>query len=196
MPNSSSLIIAEVEEMNDRFLVAVKELDALLIHNWIMDPDRRPHLKSEHIQSALFDLAGLKEPTVVEAERFRDQAVHVILDKCKPDLECLDAELKATPLILAALCGREDITKLLIDAGANLQAKDGIHERTALSWAARNDFIKTSALLLTALDERKDRKSIQSKDKYGHTAVDLAKQKGHEHIAQLIESQSTRPNAS
>jgi ankyrin repeat protein len=182
--------------MNDRFLVAVKELDALLIHNWITDPGRRPHLKSEHIQSALFDLAGLKEPTKVGAERFRDQAVYVILDECKPDIECLDAELKATPLILAALCGRENITKLLIDAGANLQAKDGIFERTALSWAARNDFIKTFELLLTALDERKDRKTIQSKDRYGHTAFDLAKQKGHERIARLIGPRSTRPNAS
>jgi ankyrin repeat protein len=186
--------------MNDRFLEAVKALDALLIHNWIMDPDRRPHLKPEYIQSALFDLAGLKEPTEerfqVEAESFRDQAVCVILDECNPDLECLDAELKATPLILAALCGREDITKLLIDAGANLQAKDGIFKRTALSWAARNDFIETAELLLTALDEWKDGKTIQSKDINGHTALDLANQNGHKYMARLIRSRSTRPNAS
>jgi ankyrin repeat protein len=108
----------------------------------------------------------------------------------------LDDELKATPLILAALCGREDITKLLIDAGANLQAKDGIFKRTALSWAARNDFIETAELLLTALDEWKDGKTIQSKDINGHTALDLANQNGHKYMARLIRSRSTRPNAS
>jgi hypothetical protein len=197
---SSALTIAEVGEMNDRFLEAVKALDALLIHNWIMDPDRRPHLKREHIQSALFDLAGLKEPTEerfqAEAERFRDKAFCAILDECNPDLECLDDELKVTPLILAALCGREDITKLLIDAGASLQAKDGIFERTPLSWAARNDFIEAAEILLTALDEMHDRKTIQSKDIYGHTAFDLATQKGHRYMARLIRSRSTRSNAS
>ncbi|KAL5313190.1 hypothetical protein ACEPPN_018923 [Leptodophora sp. 'Broadleaf-Isolate-01'] len=199
-PTSSPFTIAEVEEMNDRFLEAVKALDALLIHNWIMDRDRRAHLKPELIQSALLDLAGLKEPTEerfqVEAGRFRDHAVCVILDECNSNLECLDDVLEATPLILAALCGREDITKLLIDAGGSLQARDGIYGRTPLSWAAKNNFIGTAEILLTALDNRQDQQTIQSKDIDGHTAFDLANRNGHKDMARLIGSRSTRSNAS
>jgi ankyrin repeat protein len=79
----------------------------------------------------------------------------------------------ATPLMLAAFCGREAITKLLVNKGASLQAKDEIHERTALSWAARNNSLKTADILLKALEENGDRQTIQSKDKDGQPQLIL-----------------------
>ncbi len=188
----------DILKLNRRFSKAVEELDTVLIHNWIVEPTRRLHLSPENVQSALLALASLREPKkrsyrAAEAQ-FRDQAVSAILKKCctGQDLECTDVEFKATPLILAAACGRKSITKLLISKKASPAARDGRLGRTALSWAARNNFLGTACVLLEALEGNDDRQTIHLKDNDGHTALDHARQKRHDDMVELLERYEAR----
>jgi hypothetical protein len=181
-----------IQKLNSRFTKAVEELDTVLIHNWIVEPTRRLHLSPENVQSALLTLASLREPKkgsyrAAEAQ-FRDQAVSAILKECctGQDLECTDVEFKATPLILAAACGRKSITELLISKKASLAARDGRFGRTALSWAARNNFLGTAGVLLEALEGNDDRQTIHLKDNDGRTALDYASMNGHDDMAELL----------
>ncbi|MCJ1406857.1 hypothetical protein MMC19_000927, partial [Ptychographa xylographoides] len=186
-PSSSQNYVSPAfrSSLNDQFLQAVKRLDTPIIYNWINDPNRRPWLKSEHVQSALLGLAGLHTG---QDPRFRTLAVSVILDKCAPDLECTDAAYKATPLILAASGGRTEIVALLIEKEARLQATDGNFGRTALTWAARNNALGTAKVLLEALAGTHDRKIIHARDKDGLTALDLASQRNHQRMGNLLVS--------
>lgn len=156
--NDVSPASVNVRELNARFSKAVRELDTLLIHNWIKDPIRRPNLNADHIQSALLALASKKK---AKKENFRVEAVSAILEECDIDLECVDGVQKATPLIFAASCGREDIVKLLIDKGANLYAKDAKSGKTALSWAADYNFVGTTNILLKALEKTQERQEME-----------------------------------
>jgi hypothetical protein len=181
---------AEVKELNKAFLKAVGELDTLLIHKWVKDLSGRPILNAEHVQSALLALASMREPKKArfkrEAEDFRVLAVSVILDHGVTNLECTDDVYEMTPLIFAACCGREAIVKLLIEKGASLQAKDGKLGRTALSWAARNNFPTTAQILFNALAERQDQQTGQFEDIDGWTALDLARQNGYRRVVELL----------
>jgi ankyrin repeat protein len=181
----------KVKKLNERFSKAVKELDTPLIYNWIKDPNRRPNLNAELIRSALFDLASVKK---TKHPQLRDEAVSVILDECGVDIEYMDDVYKATPLILAASFGHEAITKLLIDKGAKLQARDGICERTALSWAAKNNNIGTAKILLGALHGNLGRQILESKDVDGCTACALADKRGHKEMAELLKSHEASLN--
>src|ERR1700712_5153657 len=78
LASQNSISPAAIKEMNDRFLNAVKELDTVLIHNWIKDPVRRSRLSIEHIHSALLVLAGIKQ---AKGPQFRFQAINVIIDE-------------------------------------------------------------------------------------------------------------------
>jgi ankyrin repeat protein len=179
---------AEVKKLNNGFLKAVEDLDTLLIHKWVKDLSGRPILNTEHVQSALLALASMREPKKArfkrEAEDFRVLAVNVILDHGVTNLECTDDVNEMTPLILAAC--REAIVKLLIEKGASLQAKDGKLRRTALSWAARNNFPTTAQMLFSALVESQDQQTVQSRDIDGRTALDLARQKGYGRIVEIL----------
>jgi hypothetical protein len=187
----------EIEKWNAQFSKAVEELDTVLIYKWIMEPTRRLHLSPENIQSALLALASMREPKrkyrAKEAE-FRDPAVNAILNECSTglNLECTDVEFKATPLILASVCGRKSIVELLISKKARLAARDGRFGRTALSWAARNNFLGTAGALLEALERNDDRQTIHIKDNDGHTALYHARQKRHDDMVELLEPYEAR----
>lgn len=182
----------DVKKANIRFSKAVEELDTLLIYNWIIQRTRRVHLSSHNVHSALFALVSEAEPKKKEHKdqeaEFRDLAVRAILNECGTglNLECIDDKFMATPLILAAARGRRSITELLIDKKANLKAKDGIFGRTALSWAARNNFPKTAGVLLKALEESGEKETIHFRDDKGQTAVDLAREKGNDDMVGLL----------
>ena len=183
---------AEVKKLNARFLKAVKELDTFLIYKWIKDFSGRRILDKDHVQSALLALASNKKPEKAsfqrEAEKYRVPAVSAILTDKVASLECRDDDHKMTPLMLAACFGREAITKLLIDNGASLRARDGKFERNALSWAARNNFLETADIILQASLVQQDREAVESRDIDRYTAFDLARQKGHTRIVDLFVS--------
>ncbi len=170
----------------------MKELDTLLIYKWVKDFSGRPILDTDHVQSALLALASNGEPEKAsfrrEAEKYRIAALSAILDDRVASLECRDDDHKMTPLMLAACFGRKAITKLLVDNGASLRAKDGILERNALSWAARNNFLETVEIILQTSLEQQDKQAVESIDIDHCTALDLARQRGHMRIVALLES--------
>lgn len=183
---------AKVRKLNAQFLTAVKELDTFLIYKWIKDFSGRPILDTDHVQSALLALASNRESKKAsfrrEAEKYRVPAVSAILDDRVASLECRDDDHKMTPLILAACFGRNAIAKLLVDNGASLTAKDGKLGRNALSWAAKNNFLETTEIILRASLDKQDRQAIESRDNDHWTALELAHQRGHMRIVELLES--------
>jgi hypothetical protein len=183
---------AKIKKLNAQFLTAVKGLDTFLIYKWVKDFSGQRILDTDHVQSALLALASNRDPEKSnfrrQAEKFRVLAVSAILDDKVASLECKDEYHKMTPLILAACFGRESITKLLIDNGASLRATDGKFERNALSWAARNNFLETAEIILQASLVQQDKEAVESRDIDRYTALDLARQKGHMRIVDLLVS--------
>ena len=183
---------AKIKKLNAQFLTAVKELDTFLIYKWIKDLSGRPILNTDHVQSALLALASNREPEEAslrrEAEKYRVPAVSAILNDRVASLECRDDNHKMISLMLAACFGRKAITKLLVDNGASLRAKDGKFERNALSWAAKNNFLETAEIILRASLDKQDRQAIESRDNDHWTALELAHQRGHMRIVELLES--------
>ncbi|KAH6637248.1 hypothetical protein F5144DRAFT_592173 [Chaetomium tenue] len=107
-----------------------------------------------------------------------------------------------TALVTAALHGHEAIVKLLLDNGANIEAKDGF-DRRPLCWAAGMSCEGVVALLLDkgANVEAKDEAgltplrwasengkgaNIEAKDDDGKTALSWAALHGHEAIVKLL----------
>ncbi len=54
-----------------------------------------------------------------------------------------------TPLMVAARSGNLDTLKVLLDAGAAIEAKDTLRGTTALIWAAEQNHAKVVSLLLS-----------------------------------------------
>ncbi|KAL6808800.1 hypothetical protein V8C40DRAFT_259353 [Trichoderma camerunense] len=85
-----------------------------------------------------------------------------------------------TDLILASYYGHRAIAKLLIEKGADIEAKDDDKGRTPLIWAAKNGH---EALIKLLVEKGAD---IEAKDKYGQTPLLWAAEMGHEAIAKLL----------
>ena len=183
---------AKIKKLNAQFLTAVKELDTFLIYKWVKDFSGQRILDTDHVQSALLALASNREPKKAsfrrEAGNYRVPVISAILDHRVASLECRDDDHKMTPLLLAACFGRKAITKLLVDNGASLRAKDGKLERNVLSWAAKNNFLETAEIILQASLDKQDRQAVESRDIDHCTALDLARQRGHMRIVELLES--------
>ncbi|WZH42152.1 LOW QUALITY PROTEIN: Serine/threonine-protein phosphatase 6 regulatory ankyrin repeat subunit B [Fusarium acuminatum] len=86
-----------------------------------------------------------------------------------------------TDLMVASFYGHRVVVKLLLERGAEVEAKDSKHGRTPLSWAAVNGHEATVKLLL---DKGAD---VEAKDKvYGGTPLWWAAENGHEAIVKLL----------
>ncbi|KAL8367183.1 hypothetical protein RB599_010267 [Gaeumannomyces hyphopodioides] len=94
-------------------------------------------------------------------------------------IEAVYKEHGHTPLRWAAEEGCEAFTRLLIENGADIEAKDG-DGRTPLHWAAKNGH-EGIARVLAELGADKE-----AKDGYGRTPLHLAAAFGHEGVARVL----------
>ncbi|KAJ9659039.1 hypothetical protein H2198_003328 [Neophaeococcomyces mojaviensis] len=90
-----------------------------------------------------------------------------------------DADGK-TPLTWAAEKGHEAVVKLLVENGADLEAKDKKHGRTPLLWAAEKGHEAVVKLLLEKGVE------LEPKDNFGRTPLSWAAGNGHEAVVKLL----------
>lgn len=88
--------------------------------------------------------------------------------------------LDFTALMVAGLFGLKAIAQLLLDKGANLEAKDN-YGMTALSWAARAD---QAAVVELLLDKGADPDAKDSRD--GNTPLIFAIRAGYTDVARLL----------
>ncbi len=84
-----------------------------------------------------------------------------------------------TALMLAASNGKTEVTKLLVESGASLQARDK-SQSTALHLAAQNNHYQTLHYLLQQSAE------IDVVDQDGNTPLHLAATQGHEQVVAIL----------
>jgi len=85
-----------------------------------------------------------------------------------------------TALHRASMHGHTDVAEILLEAGANVNAKDDIRGKTALHCAARNRHMDVARLLLEAGAD------VNARDGNGWTALHRASVNGHTEIANLL----------
>ena len=86
----------------------------------------------------------------------------------------------ATPLHIAAGKGNVSVARLLIQNGAEVNAKLPYHGFTSLHLAAQNGHEKVAGLLIAKGAD------INAKSMYGETPIDLAMSKEHKELAELL----------
>ena len=101
----------------------------------------------------------------------------LLKEGAKPDKYL--GEYGRTALYRAAQNGHNDIAKILIEAGANVNTQDNVGW-TALYWAARNGHNDIVKILIEAGADV----NIQESD--GWTALSRAAEKGHNDIAKIL----------
>lgn len=95
-----------------------------------------------------------------------------------------------TNLMLSSYFGHDNVVKLLVENGADVEAKDSEYGRTALSWAAENGHTAISKLLV---DNNAD---LETKDvRYGRTALSWAAGKGCEAVVKLLIEKGAKVDA-
>lgn len=90
--------------------------------------------------------------------------------------------LDTTALANASYRGYADIMEVLLDAGANINIVNKQETKTPLMYTAENGHVEATALLLKRGADRTLR------DRYGKTAAEIARERGHAELAQLIET--------
>ncbi|KAK5660449.1 hypothetical protein OQA88_12994 [Cercophora sp. LCS_1] len=85
-----------------------------------------------------------------------------------------------TPLSWAAANGHEVVAKLLLEKGADIEAKDNNDGQTPLFWAAANGHEAVVKLLL------EEDANIEAKDDHGQTPLSWAAVKGREGVVKLL----------
>ncbi|KAL4940220.1 hypothetical protein BDV06DRAFT_213639 [Aspergillus oleicola] len=95
-----------------------------------------------------------------------------------------------TDLMLASYCGHSATTKLLLENGAEIEAKDSEYGRTPLSWAAGNGHEAVVKLLLETgkvdVDSKDSNYDVDSRSQYGRTPLSWAAANGHETVIKLL----------
>jgi len=94
-----------------------------------------------------------------------------------------------TPLMVAVRNGNINAVKLLIKAGANVNAKSSPEESTPLMYASQRDWIDIMRMLLKAGAE------IEATDSYGQTALHYAVLERNEEAMEFLLSAGANPNA-
>ncbi len=89
-------------------------------------------------------------------------------------------------LIGAAIRGDAAAVQVLLDAGADVNAKDNMEGRTALLWAASNGHADTVQVLLGAGANVEAQVKDNDEDKEGRTALILAAVGGHTAIVRAL----------
>jgi ankyrin repeat protein len=85
-----------------------------------------------------------------------------------------------TPIYYAAWSGNTEIVELLVEKGADVNAKDE-WDWTPLHYMAQYDYYRDMAEFLIAKGA-----DVNTKDKWGETPLQVAKDKGHAEIVQLL----------
>ncbi|KAM3149290.1 hypothetical protein ABEW05_010451 [Botrytis cinerea] len=85
-----------------------------------------------------------------------------------------------TTIIIASYFGLNEIVKLLLERGADIESKDSKYGQTPLLWAAENGHDTVVKLLL---EKGAD---IESKDRNGQTPLLLAAINGHDAVVKLL----------
>jgi len=94
--------------------------------------------------------------------------------------------LQGTPLHYAAMEGNEEIARMLIRAGANVNAQ-GAFDYTPLHYAAKGGHGGMAKLLLEGGADG------EARDSYGNTVSMVARREGHGEIAGMIEAGQSSP---
>lgn len=89
--------------------------------------------------------------------------------------------LDTTAFANASYRGYADIMELLIDAGADINVVNKQENQTPLMYTADGGHVEACRLLLARGANR------MLRDRYGRTAVDIARERGHNDIAMMIE---------
>jgi len=116
-------------------------------------------------------------------EKFKTLAPQASELRDKVDVK--DVVVKAPiPLILAARNGQVGLVRLLLDRGADVNAKEKETQATALIVAAQQGHIQVvDALLQKGAD-------VNAKDKAGQTALSEATRYNHEEVVKLLKKHS------
>jgi hypothetical protein len=101
-----------------------------------------------------------------------------------PKLSC---DCGRTLLSFAAGGGHDDIVRLLLEKGAEIEVKDGKYSYALLSWAARNGHEAVVKLLL-----EKGAEIEAEDDESGKTSLQWAAGNGHEAIVKLLLDKGAR----
>ncbi|TEY39703.1 hypothetical protein BOTCAL_0453g00070 [Botryotinia calthae] len=138
-----------------------------------------------------------------EARTRRDEEiVHSVLQICGPDSKsCLvwvniywsneySEHIQCFPaIIIASHFGLEEIVKMLLEKGADIESKDSNYNQTPLSWAAKNGHDEVVKLLLEKVVKLLLEKGadIESKDsEYNQTPLSWATRNRHNIIMKLL----------
>ncbi len=103
-----------------------------------------------------------------------------LLIKAKADLNMQD-EYGNTALMWAAQCGYKEIVSMLIKAGADPNKQFYYGDQTALMVAALYEYKEIVEMLIEA------KADLNMQNKYGETALDIAKKNGHKEVVQMLE---------
>ena len=110
-----------------------------------------------------------------------------------PDLVDKEVEFFGTPVFKAAGRNRPRVVALLLDKGADINQvsrADNNNGYTLLHYAVATDNVELAKLLF----DRGADTTIRT-DEHG-TALDIARKRGHQDLAKLIEEHSKKTNAS
>jgi hypothetical protein len=142
-------------------------------------------MKTNFILSVVVALSALAWSSVAfcgeihEAVADGDVAKVEALLKRNPRLIQSADEYGETPLHIAAICGQEDIAKLLLAHHADVNAKDNVGQ-TPLHIVAREGYVEIAKLLIA------HRATVNVKDNEGKTPLHCAARRGNKKIAVLL----------
>ncbi|MEM8938891.1 MAG: ankyrin repeat domain-containing protein [Bacteroidota bacterium] len=100
--------------------------------------------------------------------------------KSNPHLVNQPDERGFTPLVLATYLGKETVARLLIENGADIDARDAMMGNTALMGVCFKGAVKLAQLLI----EKGANTALKNNN--GETALDFAKNGGHQEIVSIL----------
>jgi hypothetical protein len=116
-----------------------------------------------------------------------EEAVNAVLSS-KRDPDPTDSQGR-TPLSYAAATGHEAVVRVLLEKGADVDAKERLFGRTALIAAVAGGHETVVRLLLEKGADP------ESKDSYSRTPLSWATQRGHEAVVRLLLEKGTDPES-
>ncbi|MEM0942284.1 MAG: ankyrin repeat domain-containing protein [Bacteroidota bacterium] len=112
----------------------------------------------------------------------RNEQLHELTEaiKSNPDIVNQPDERGFTPLVLASYLGKETVARLLIENGADIDAQDAMIGNTALMGVCFKGAVRLAKLLI----EKGANTTLKNNN--GETALDFAKNGGHEKIVSIL----------